>query len=56
VVRQLAKLVIALAVAALGVAAAIYADADDAPGGVLLGMLLIIGAVVFGIRTVQRGE
>lgn len=50
---RVAKL--ALAMAGLGVAAALYTDADDAPGGVLVGILLVIGAAVLGVRAVQRG-
>lgn len=42
------------AIAALGGAAIVYSAFDDAPGGVLLGLLLIIGAVVLGLRATQR--
>lgn len=54
---SVADFVTALAVAglgALGGALAVYSGYDDAPGGVLLGMLLIIGAVALGWRTAQR--
>jgi len=47
------KLLAAVLVAALGVAFAIYAGRDDAPGGVLLGMLLIVAAVALGARAVR---
>ena len=47
------KLLVAVLVAALGVAFAIYAGRDDAPGGVLIGMLLIVGAVVLGVRAIR---
>ena len=47
------KLVIAVLVAALGVAFAIYAGQDDAPGGVLIGLLLIVGAVALGVRAIR---
>jgi hypothetical protein len=40
--------------AALGGALAVYAEYDDSPGGVLIGFFLIIGAVVLGVRAVQR--
>lgn len=53
---RITKLVIAVAIAALGIAAAIYADADDAPGGVLLGMLLVLGAAVLGVRAISAGN
>ena len=46
------KLLVAVLVAALGVAVAIYAGQDDAPGGVLVGMLLIVGAVALGVRAI----
>ena len=43
---------------ALGVAlaaAGIYVgDTDDAPGAALLGILLMIGLVVLGVRTARR--
>jgi len=47
------KLIVAVIVAALGVAFAIYAGRDDSPGGVLLGLLLIVGAVVLGVRAIR---
>ena len=47
------KLVVAVLVAALGVGFAIYAGRDDSPGGVLLGMLLIVGAVALGVRAIR---
>jgi hypothetical protein len=31
-----------------------YGDTDDAPGAALLGILLMIGAVALGVRTVRR--
>lgn len=42
------------ALAALGGAAVVYSEFDDAPGGILIGMLLIIGAVALALRTAQR--
>jgi hypothetical protein len=47
------KLVIAVLVAAHGVAFAVYAGYDDSPGGVALGMVIIVGAVVLGVRTIR---
>lgn len=53
-----ARLVTALVVAAsgihLGVKLAAYADADDAPGGVLLGMMLMFGSLALGISIALR--
>ena len=44
------------AMAAIGGAAVVFSEIDDAPGGVLLGLLLIIGAVALGMRTAQRSR
>jgi len=52
------NLVTALGLVAIGVAlgaAGIYiGDTDDAPGAALIGILLMIGAVAFGVRTARR--
>lgn len=49
-----ARLAIAAAVAATGVYAGVllarYAEADDAPGGVVIAMILILGSLALGIR------
>lgn len=42
------------AIAALGGALAVFSGYDDAPGGVLMGILLIMGAVALGLRAAQR--
>ena len=47
------KLLVAVLVAALGVAVAIYAGQDDAPGGVIIGMLLSVGAVALGVMAIR---
>ena len=47
------KLLIAVVVAALGIAFAIYAGYDDSPGGVFLGMLLIVGALALGVWAIR---
>jgi hypothetical protein len=52
--KSFAILVTALAIAAMGVALAVYSEADDAPGGVVIGVALVLGAVVLGLRTLQR--
>ena len=46
-------LVVILAIA-VGVAGVVAGGIDDSPGGQLLGVLLIIGAVVLGVRMVRR--
>ena len=40
--------------AALGGAAVVLSELDDAPGGILIGFLLILAAVVLGWRTARR--
>jgi hypothetical protein len=42
------------AATAIGVAAIVLGEADDAPGLVLFGGLLIVGTVVLALRTAQR--
>lgn len=42
------------AMAAIGGGVAVFSAYDDAPGGSLLGLLLILGAVALGTRTAQR--
>ncbi|MEU3643144.1 hypothetical protein AB0E59_07165 [Lentzea sp. NPDC034063] len=54
--RLLLPLVACVLVVALGVGAIMYADADDAPGLGLIGFVLILGAIVFGVRTVLRAK
>jgi hypothetical protein len=44
------------AAAAIGVAAIVLGEADDAPGLVLFGGLLIVGTVALAVRTAQRSE
>ena len=51
--RSALRLITGIVVAAtgiyLGVSLAAYADADDAPGGVVLGMILMAGSLALGI-------
>jgi hypothetical protein len=44
------------AAVAIGVAAIVLGNADDAPGLVLFGGLLIVGTVALALRTAQRSE
>jgi peptidoglycan/LPS O-acetylase OafA/YrhL len=44
------------AAAAIGVAAIVLGEADDAPGLVLIGCLLIAGTVALSVRTALRSE
>jgi hypothetical protein len=50
----LAGLAIAILATGLGVAAIVLGEADDAPGLQLIGGLLVIGALLLGVRTAQR--
>ena len=49
-----ALLAVALAVIAVGVTVAMHGEADDAPGLAGIGILLIVGAYAFGVRTAYR--
>jgi hypothetical protein len=46
--------IVVLLMVALGVAGIVYGEADDSPGGQLIGVLLIVGAVALGVRMVRR--
>ena len=45
-----------IGIAAMGGALAVYGEFDDSPGGVLLGILLVIGAMAFGARSTRRNQ
>jgi hypothetical protein len=49
-----AILIPALAVAAVGVTAAMHGEAADAPGLALIGIVLIVGAMAGAVWTAQR--
>ena len=52
-----AILAAALGVIAIGVTAAMHGEAADAPGLALIGIVLIVGAFAFGVRTAYtRGQ
>jgi len=53
-VRKAGNLLLALVVGGLGVTAAVLGELDDAPGLVLLGLLLIVSACALGVRTARR--
>jgi hypothetical protein len=55
-VRRAGNLAAAVGIAVLGVAAALFGEADDAPGLVLLGLVLIASACALGVRTAQRSR
>jgi hypothetical protein len=50
-VKRAGGLGTAIGIGALGVAAAVFGEADDAPGLVLIGLVLVAGAVALGVRT-----
>jgi hypothetical protein len=52
-VRGAGNLPAAFGIGALGVAAAVFGEADDAPGLVLLGILLVASACALGARRVR---
>jgi hypothetical protein len=54
--RKAGNLALALGIAALGVAAGVLGEADDAPGLVLIGILLIASGCAVGVRTLQRSR
>jgi hypothetical protein len=49
-----AFLAISLAIS-LGSAGMVYGEFGDAPELMLLGLVLVVGAVAFGVRSVRRG-
>ncbi|MEU8228642.1 hypothetical protein AB0C12_03450 [Actinoplanes sp. NPDC048967] len=50
------KYVLAVLAVLLGAAAIVYGEGDDSPGLQGLGALLVIGAIVFVVRTVRRRQ
>ncbi len=43
-----------LLVVALGVFFIVYGELDDSPGGQLIGAAMVLGAVVYGVRSARR--
>ncbi|MEH0974963.1 hypothetical protein V6U77_27895 [Micromonospora sp. CPCC 205546] len=50
------KYLLAVLVAALGVAGIVLGEADDSPGLQFLGLVLVVGAIAFGVRVVRRAR
>ena len=50
------KYVVAVLAIALGVVGVVAGGADDSPGLQLLGVVITVGAVVLGVRMVQRSR
>ena len=55
-VRRWGNLFVAAGIAVLGVAAAVVGEADDAPGLVLIGLVLVATACAIGVRRVQQSR
>ena len=53
-VKRVGNLALAICIAAVGVLAGVFGEADDAPGLVLLGIVLIVCACALGVRTRTR--
>ena len=52
--RKPRSIIFRVAAAAIGVAAIVFGEADDAPGLVLFGLVFIVGAVALTLRTALR--
>jgi hypothetical protein len=52
--KRVGNLALAIAIAVVGVLAGVAGEADDAPGLVLLGIVLIVSACALGVRTRTR--
>ena len=52
--KTIAIILIAAVIAVLGFWLARYAEADDAPGGVVIAGVMIVGAVVLALSTLRR--
>jgi hypothetical protein len=52
--RAIAIVLFAIVTAFGGFLLASYAEADDAPGAVVIGLALVVGAVVLGVKAVLR--
>jgi drug/metabolite transporter (DMT)-like permease len=54
--RRPMKYLVAILAIAIGVAAVVAGGADDSPGLQLIGLVIILGAVVLGVRTALRSR
>ena len=48
--------ILAVLVIGLGIAGFVYGEADDSPGLQLIGVVLIVGALALGVRTVKPAD
>jgi drug/metabolite transporter (DMT)-like permease len=54
--RHVVNYLLAALVLGIGVAAVVAGEADDSPGLQVLGALLVVGAVVLGVRMARRNS
>jgi hypothetical protein len=52
--KKIAMLLAALVIIVAGIALGRYAEADDAPGGVVIAGVMILGAVALGVKGLQH--
>ena len=50
------KYIVAILAVAIGVAGIVAGEADDSPGLQLLGVVVVIGAVLLGVRIARRSR
>ncbi|HEX8095019.1 hypothetical protein [Jatrophihabitans sp.] len=50
------KYVLAILAIAIGIAGLVAGEADDSPGLQLVGAVLVIGGIAFGVRLARRGS
>ena len=55
-IRETHVYLLVMLVIAVGAAAIVYGEAVDSPGGQLVGVLLVVGAIVLGVRMVRRSK
>jgi hypothetical protein len=53
-VKRVGNLALAVGIAVVGILAGVAGEADDAPGLVLLGLVLIVSACALGVRSRTR--
>ncbi|WP_220187349.1 hypothetical protein [Pseudonocardia pini] len=52
----LPTVIVLVLAAALGGAAVVYGGADDSPGLQLIGVVLVVGAIAWGVRRARRAR
>ena len=52
--KTIALLLVALVIAFGGVLLVRYSEADDAPGGVVIGAVIVLSAVALAVRSLMR--